>query len=861
MSNNSAKQRIAFLLFCFLPGSLAFSQTVSLSLSSGSAVEGGSVALNLSLSSSGGAPAGLQWKLSFASSDVSSVSLAAGTVLTSASKTLSCNPVAGSVTCVTFGMNEATIANGVAATVTVTLAPATSGPTVPISVTAISASSADGSPETVSATSGAVTVLNWQPALSSLQCSPTSLTSGASSTCTVTLAAAAPSGGTVVSLASNSTLLPVAASVTVAAGSTSASFKATAGTVSSNQTATITATLNGVSKTASISLTAAAGISTLSCNPTALGQNSSSTCTVTLSQAAPGGGATVTLASNASALTVPASVTVAASSTTATFTAKSGTFSTSQTATITATYSGTSATATISLSSTPYVASLSCSPTTLTSGASTTCTVTASNILSSRLQILLSSNNSLLTVPTLVNIIRGLLTAKFTATAGSIASNQTATITASLNGSSKTATLTLSTTQSSKAQIRLTGLTCTPATLPAQSNGLCTATLGNVASSAGARLRLSSSSASLMLPAAVAGRPGQSTVQFQVTSAASAQEETAVVSAALNTDTLQQTVSLLSAHRLQVVVPASQAAQFGSPLRFAVSASDPTATLTAGPLPPGAAFDAATGVFLWTPSAAQRGAYHVAFTAANSAGETGTAHSTIYVDAGDPIVERILNAASGDAQRACGPGAIARIEGRWLTQGDSASDPSGASLELAGTSVLVDGTPASILDASPARIDFLCPDAVPTARLQILVRTAQSVSQPVETVQTAAAPGIFTVDGSAAGQGLVFIDGQSKLAMVPNYLSDSAPAQPGDRIVILTTGIDAASGVWVRIGDTGVAAASVAPVPGHPGVSQVAAFVPDGVPAGASLPLSIEVRAADGSSVRSNSVSVATEAK
>src|ERR1035438_6053524 len=42
MPNSYTKQRIAFFLFCFLLGSLAFSQTSSLSLSSGSAVEGGS---------------------------------------------------------------------------------------------------------------------------------------------------------------------------------------------------------------------------------------------------------------------------------------------------------------------------------------------------------------------------------------------------------------------------------------------------------------------------------------------------------------------------------------------------------------------------------------------------------------------------------------------------------------------------------------------------------------------------------------------------------------------------------------------------------------------------------------------------
>jgi trimeric autotransporter adhesin len=93
--------------------------------------------------------------------------------------------------------------------------------------------------------------------LSSLACKPSSLNSGAATTCTVTLSNFAPSGGTVVSLSSSNTLLPVpAASITVPAGTTSTTFTATAGTIARNQSATLTATLSGVSQTATVSLVA-----------------------------------------------------------------------------------------------------------------------------------------------------------------------------------------------------------------------------------------------------------------------------------------------------------------------------------------------------------------------------------------------------------------------------------------------------------------------------------------------------------------------------------------------------------------------------------------------------------------------------
>ena len=78
----------------------------------------------------------------------------------------------------------------------------------------------------------------------SLACAPTTLTSGAASTCTITTTQPAPSGGNTFSLSSNNPSLTVPGSVTVPAASSSASFAATAGAVVSNQTITVTATSN-----------------------------------------------------------------------------------------------------------------------------------------------------------------------------------------------------------------------------------------------------------------------------------------------------------------------------------------------------------------------------------------------------------------------------------------------------------------------------------------------------------------------------------------------------------------------------------------------------------------------------------------
>ena len=108
-------QTSLFLLF-FLIGGSAYSQT-SLSLASGTAAQGGSVSLNLSLSAS--TASAVQWTLSYAAANVTSVSVAAGPALP-AGKTILCGAVTGATVCLASGTNSTTVANGVVAVVTVT---------------------------------------------------------------------------------------------------------------------------------------------------------------------------------------------------------------------------------------------------------------------------------------------------------------------------------------------------------------------------------------------------------------------------------------------------------------------------------------------------------------------------------------------------------------------------------------------------------------------------------------------------------------------------------------------------------------------------------------------------------------------
>ena len=95
-----------------------------------------------------------------------------------------------------------------------------------------------------------VTINPPPPALSSVLVAPKTIVSGQSGIGTVSLTAAAGTGGVVVSLSSsNATAASLPPTVTVPQGSTSATFTVTTGTISASTRVTLTASYLGVSKT------------------------------------------------------------------------------------------------------------------------------------------------------------------------------------------------------------------------------------------------------------------------------------------------------------------------------------------------------------------------------------------------------------------------------------------------------------------------------------------------------------------------------------------------------------------------------------------------------------------------------------
>jgi uncharacterized protein (TIGR03437 family) len=481
------------------------------------------------------------------------------------------------------------------------------------------------------------------PSVTSLICDQSSLSTGQSTNCTVTISAPAPgvtsdirlanarssnapvlrrgqgamvrvpqllrgdrletavksnaghdaSGGVTVTLTSDNPLLPVLQSVTIPAGSTSVDFMATAGTIPPpGSTADITACDSGNgSDCQTFTIQLSTLTLTLTCDLSSLSSQQSTSCTITLPNSAPDGGAVVTLSSdNPQELPVPGSVTIPAGSTTTSFQATAGTISTADSATITGNYNSISQTFPIQLSP-PSVTSLTCDfssgPPILSSQQSTSCTVTISaaapnatsatrlaiprsseaplrlyghdgplerpaaahgakalqQLFSGRSEtvvksnvgrdtgagvtIPLSSDNSLLTVPSSVTIPEGSTNTTFQAMAGMISILSSATITAGYSGSSQTFTI-----QLSPPPTTLSGLTCSPSSLSSGQSATCSVTLLTAAPAGGATVSLSSStSAVLQVPPSVTVPAGSLSAAFSATvgtvSAASASTITA----------------------------------------------------------------------------------------------------------------------------------------------------------------------------------------------------------------------------------------------------------------------------------------------------------------------------------------------
>jgi hypothetical protein len=432
---------------------------------------------------------------------------------------------------------------------TVTVIPPASSVTFKATTSRVSANT----PVTIAATHKLATqsaLLTVQPpavqvSLSSIALNPGSVLGGASSQATVTLTAAAPTGGAVVALSSTSTsAATVPSSVTVSAGLSSATFTVTTRPVASSSSPSITASYNSTSNAATLTVTPP-DVSSMSLNPSSISGGTSSQATVTLSGAAPTGGAMVTLlSSNTAAATVPSSVTVPGGSSSATFTISTHPVAINSSSSISASFNSSSRSATLSVLAAPVtVSSISLNPISVVGGSPSQVTVILSGaaLAGGALVTLLSNNTSAATVPSSVTVLAGSSTATFTVITRPVAGSSSPSITASYNSSSRGAILTVM-------PPALSSLSLNPTSVSGGTPSQATVTLSGAAPTGGAAVTLSSSNiAAATVPSSVTVAAGASSATFSVSTNSVAANSSSSISASYNSSSHAATLAVTNA--------------------------------------------------------------------------------------------------------------------------------------------------------------------------------------------------------------------------------------------------------------------------------------------------------------------------
>jgi uncharacterized protein (TIGR03437 family) len=222
----------------------------------------------------------------------------------------------------------------------------------------------------------------------------------------------------------------------------------------------------------------------------------------------------------------------------------------------------------------------------------------------------------------------------------------------------------------------------------------------------------------------------------------------------------------------------------------------------------------------WQPVNGSGGPIYVALTAgsgpltATQALEADLAGSTDV-----PQISAVMNAASLASDAPLAPGLLVAISGTGLADG----------------TVEVGGEQLQVLSTGATKIIAVVPsDLAVSAAMQFTIRRGAAISLPSPVLIAAAAPAVFTQDGSGQGPGMI-TDAASGTLNTPDN-----PAHAGDTVVISCTGLGSAdaSAVFVTIGGRNAQTISAAAVADSPGMYQLTAVVPDGV-SGTTVPVTI----------------------
>jgi uncharacterized protein (TIGR03437 family) len=222
----------------------------------------------------------------------------------------------------------------------------------------------------------------------------------------------------------------------------------------------------------------------------------------------------------------------------------------------------------------------------------------------------------------------------------------------------------------------------------------------------------------------------------------------------------------------------------------------------------------------------------------------------------------VLDGASFQEKRITAPGAYITIFGENLAEEPllGTSNPAELPTELGGLQVQFNGKPAPLLYVSKTQLNLQVPFDLESSEYRLVVKRGELTSTPSGIGVGVASPGIFTVNSTGSGQGLIYKFNSSGAA-----IADTAnPAAPGDGLLIFAAGLGSTnplyaegkavpltdalpiiSPVQVFLGEVPARDAQAILAPGLIGVYRVTAFVPEDAPRGEAVPLIVRASGVD----------------
>jgi hypothetical protein len=387
----------------------------------------------------------------------------------------------------------------------------------------------------------------------SIALSPSTVASGSSSTCTVTINTNAPPGGVAVQIFSYHPAATVPATVTVPQGATSVSFPVSTTSVSTNTPAEIWALLN-FSIAAVLNITAAPAPPPTPAAPTLVSPANDATVaqpiTFDWNNVANATSYEIQI-DNSSTISAPfvANQIVSVSQATIGGLPAQGLWwrvRARNSAGVFGPFSSIRRFTAQSAPSAPTLSSLTLNPNSLVGGNNSQGTVTLSSAAPSggAIVTLSSSSPGVASTPTSVTVAAGTTSASFNINTGVVTTTNNVTISAAFGGVTRTATLTVRPVPPPPPPASLSSLSLNPTSVTGGNASQGTVTLTSAAPSGGAVVALSSSSTNTTVPASVTVTAGATSANFTTTTRTVTSSTTATISASYSNVTRTATLSV-----------------------------------------------------------------------------------------------------------------------------------------------------------------------------------------------------------------------------------------------------------------------------------------------------------------------------